>query len=50
MEWMRKVWSDSSMGSVGSSSSLLSLIQLDMGDDQLFKVELLGLGIVLKVL
>ena len=38
------------MSPIGSSPSLLGLIQLDMGDDYLLHVELLCLGVVLQVI
>ena len=38
------------MSSVGSSSSLLSLVKLNMSDNKFLKVKLLSLGIILKIL
>ena len=47
---MGQIWGDSTMGSISSSSSLLGLIQLNVGDNQLLQIERLELGIVLQVL
>lgn len=50
VDWVGHVRGDSSLGSVGSSSSLLSLVHLHVGDDEFLQIQLLGLGVVLEVL
>lgn len=43
VEWMAQVWGDSTVGSVGSSSSLGGSVDLDVSDDQIFDIEGFGL-------
>ena len=50
MNWMRQVGGDSSLSSISSSSSFLSLVDLDVGDNKFLKIQGFGLSIVLQVL
>lgn len=50
MNWMGLIGGDSTLGSVCSSSSLLGLVDLNVGNNELFEIQLLGLGVVLEIL
>jgi len=48
--WVVHVWVDSTMGSVGPSSSTGGSVDLDVGDDQLLYIQSLDLSIGFDVL
>jgi len=48
--WSAHVWTNSTMGSVGSSSASLSLVALNVGQNELLNIERLGLGVRDEVL
>jgi len=48
--WVGHVWVDSTVGTVCSPSLLWSLVDLDVGDDELFGIETLRVGVGFSVL